>query len=1199
MALFVVRLATAVFLLVVAMPSPVNAEDWKNQIVFPNEPFCAAGISENDPGWVKFIIKLDDPCTVYFQDSQLYVLHYDFATAVLPPFTGMTPEQFNQVTLYEPNQQAALGVVFMPPILGDPPTPAFGEYGIQFVRHDPYAKEEIASMFNVVKTSVLADPNVQAFYFPSYEQCATAEDNRDWFEAQGIAISSTARWAQGNPCYSEGWALGELKFFGADDIEDAYRDGLLEPNDILLTDGVPAEIPFVAGIISLSPSTPSSHVAILAKTYAVPFVYLALVEDANRVQRLVGHRIVFRAYDDGYGAYDVRLIDVEGVLTEQQLEEIRALKAPPDLDISPMVPFGTYSAGADGLLPADINNFGGKASNFGILRTSIASNSPVAVAFSFDLWNEFLDQPVAACNSVTIDPNGYLLFWADNDQEQGPTHTNFKLDNDGEYVGFYDRDGSTLIDGITFGAQSSDVSYGRLPDGNDNWVFFGGGAATPGWSNSGSSGGPGQGVFINEFMAENDSTIEDPDGGGYPDWIELYNAGTTVIDLGGMYLTDDMNDPTMWMIPVGITGNTLREEINNRLSGYSYPPSDMAALSADLSAVRSLFVNANITSFSPQLQDAVIATLQDANYGFDPNQKIRFRSSTNVEDSEQFTGAGLYGSYSGCLADDLDGDDDGPCICDPCRADERGVFRAIRKVFASFYNDNAFLERLRHNVNETQVGMALLVHHSFPDEIELANGVATLEKGSGTRRHIMLVTQLGATSVANPEDGSIPEQVTVTVYSSGGIYPWLVCWSSLVPIGDTVMQWEDDYDDLSELLVAAADRFEQVTGKTEYLLDFEYKKLAAGGAAIPGGGLVVKQIRQIPQPNDTPSITPFLINEPTEYCGFRSESQDIFANHRLKSRWRLETKSLWLDEPNLVDSFYTEAYLEYQDRGRIRSIIGTLPLWPFASHSYDGDANDSWLMHHLANPRTYKLQTTNIPTLVSPAQNPLLTLSDLGHPGLVEAYHGLSLYVNYDQPVPSSWGGGGTTTTDLIELCPCQKPQPDDWLEERAFYDVVNNVNITTSFYWPTICFMQCPLRCFVETIIRGYTTEEIVLRGYYSQTYSESWHNFWDVFIFEPQLEPGISQNILDELRAQDIRLIYFDPLGTIKTYGFEEESFIPGDFEPDGDVDFRDFCLFAERWLDTVCDACGKADLTGDGQVNAHDLLEFTEHWLAETHL
>lgn len=110
-----------------------------------------------------------------------------------------------------------------------------------------------------------------------------------------------------------------------------------------------------------------------------------------------------------------------------------------------------------------------------------------------------------------------------------------------------------------------------------------------------------------------------------------------------------------------------------------------------------------------------------------PRGKLRFRSSTNVEDSEQFTGAGLYDSYSGCLLDDLDGDTDGPSLCDPSEPAERGVFRALRRVFASFYNDNAVLERLRHGVNETSVGMAVLVHPSFPDEIEWANGVATLQ----------------------------------------------------------------------------------------------------------------------------------------------------------------------------------------------------------------------------------------------------------------------------------------------------------------------------------------------------------------------------------------------------------------------------------------------------------------------------------------
>ena len=507
-----------VLLFAVAMSSLMYGETitpspfWKNQIVFPDEPFRVVGASASDPGWVKFTIILApyDPNIVYFQDSREYTFHYHFATELLDPFVKMSPSEYDLVTLYEQGQQAILGAVIMPPTSGYPPPPALPEYGIQFVRQDPYSREEIATLFNVVKASITAEAGVQAFYFPSYEQLATAQANSDWFESQGIPISSTARWAEGNALYSEGWALGELKFFASDQIEAAYLAGDLLPGDILLTDGVPAEIPFVAGIISLSPSTPNSHVAILAKTYGVPFVHLALVEDANLAQQLVGHKIVLRAFDE-YGGCDVRLIEVEGVLDDATIAEILALKTLPPLDISPMVSYGDYSAPADGLVPSDIQYFGGKAANFGILRTTIPDDSPVAVAFSFDLWNEFLDQNI-----------------------------------------------------------------------------------------------PG--------------------------------------------------------------GNTLREEIAARLSGYAYPPSDMAVLSAELEAIREgLFKNTYIASFTPQLQAAIIETLQDPSYGFHQNKKIRFRSSTNVEDSNQFTGAGLYDSFSGCLADDMDGDSVGPCICDRTR----------------------------------------------------------------------------------------------------------------------------------------------------------------------------------------------------------------------------------------------------------------------------------------------------------------------------------------------------------------------------------------------------------------------------------------------------------------------------------------------------------------------------------------------------
>ncbi|MCK4751802.1 MAG: hypothetical protein KAS75_00035 [Planctomycetes bacterium] len=825
-------------------PSPF----WKDQIVFPGDPFSSEGVFENDPGWVKFTMLLlepYDPNIVYFQDSQEYIFHYDFATEWIDPFIDMSVPEFFDVTLYQSGQLGVLGAIILPPMAGNPPSPEFDEYGIQFVRYDPYSKEEIAAMFDVVKSSVTADAGVTAYYFPTYEQAASAEADRAWLLSQGIPVGSVAQWFQGNICYSEGWAIGELKYFTGDQIKTAYQSGQLEPNDILLTDGIPAEIPMVAGVMTLSPTTSNSHVAILARTYGVPFVYLGLGSDINEANDMVGLDIVM-CVENNAGNCTVTLRDADE-FSDSEIEKLLDMKEPETLSITPTSPLGSYSGNTNELSPSDIGYFGGKASNYGILRDAIESNCPNAMAISFDLWNEFLDQPLVLSDSVVIEPNSYLIFWADNDEDQGTTHTGFKLSADGEYVGLYDTDGTTLIDGLTFGAQSSDVSYGRSPDGNNSWVLFSGGTATPGTSNTG-GGGPTSGLFINEFMADNDSTIQDPCGDGYPDWIELYNAGSTAIDLGSMYLTDDASDPTKWMIPAGISGSTLREEITNRLAGYSYPPTDMAGLSADLSAIRSLFKSSVSTNFTQLQKDAIIAVLQDPNYGFDVNSKIRFRSSTNVEDSDAFVGAGLYDSYSGCLADELDADDDGPCICDANESSERGVFRAIRKVFASFYNDNAFIERLRYDVDEAEVGMALLVHHSFPDEFELANGVATLEKNSSSPDKIVkLVTQKGAVSVANPDDSSIPEEVEIYIDGAGVKTATLVQGSSLVILGDKVMDWLADYNDLTELLLDVSVEFENITGKNDYILDFEYKKLSPNGAAMPAGGLVVKQVREIPR----------------------------------------------------------------------------------------------------------------------------------------------------------------------------------------------------------------------------------------------------------------------------------------------------------------------------------------------------------------
>jgi len=57
-----------------------------------------------------------------------------------------------------------------------------------------------------------------------------------------------------------------------------------------------------------------------------------------------------------------------------------------------------------------------------------------------------------------------------------------------------------------------------------------------------------QSIFINEVMSSNNETIFDEDGDS-PDWIEIFNADTTVISLGSFGLSDDVTDPFKWEFP--------------------------------------------------------------------------------------------------------------------------------------------------------------------------------------------------------------------------------------------------------------------------------------------------------------------------------------------------------------------------------------------------------------------------------------------------------------------------------------------------------------------------------------------------------------------------------------------------------------------------------------------------------------------------
>ena len=915
------------------------ANDWKNQMAFPEEPFRSAFLDALQPRWVKFAILTSNPTRVYYQDSVKYLFHYDYATARLEPFRGMNRAEFDLVSLHPTNQAVVLGAVLFPPGQNS------AEFGIQFVGLEPYPAETVAQLFELVQATIVASPGVEALYLPTLEQSAAAEAQRDFFAARGIGVSSAERWAVGDALYAPGWALGRLKYFRHNEIAAAYADGRLQPGDILLTDSVPAEVPFVAGIISETAATPNSHVAILAQSYGVPFVHLIRPEDRAAVMQWTNREVVLRAFRDFTGTR-IDVVDIEGQLDTALRADLLALKQPPTIKISAKTPYGAFSADTTNLVPADIKYFGGKAANFGLLRRRVPTNSPTAIAFSFDLWDAFMDQ----------------------------TFTN---------------------------------------------------------------------------------------------------------------------------------GQTLRAAISNRLAGCTWPP-NMAALQSDLDTVRDWITD--VASFNATLKQVITNALTR----FDPQRKIRFRSSTNVEDSENFTGAGLYESYSGCLADDLDDDTVGPCRCDATEPRERGVFRALQKVYASLYADNAFLERLRYRVNEGQIGMGVLVHYSFPDEEELANGVATLSWSGGSTYQIELVTQDGPASVTNPDGSALPEIVSVSK-STYGTYLNFKQSSSLVPLGAYVLVWESEYRQLTDLLAAVADGYRALyPTKTRFILDYEYKK------AVPGE-LVVKQVRELPASGPVTNLAPFLINKPADFVVFQGEYGSVFANHRLKSQWHISQRNVRLTPASLQQCLYTNVTWTFLDGAGTSVLTGSPIVWPKYAHRVSNDwVTDGWTLDSGTNQREFLLSvqvTTNVP-----ATNPVVFIDDFT----------LRLSAKYAQLVPA-WDyefGLIMTNADDAALVRRVDVTPECRLQTRAVPGT-NGVAVTTSFYWPKppsgiVAGYTAPLVQFVETQIAGLTTEPLVLRDDFAQTYRPGHHNFSEYFLFEPRLDPHVSSEQRAELLARNVQLIY-----------------------------------------------------------------------------
>ncbi len=215
-----------------------------------------------------------------------------------------------------------------------------------------------------------------------------------------------------------------------------------------------------------------------------------------------------------------------------------------------------------------------------------------------------------------IPAKGYLLIWCDGEFKEGKLHTSFKLNASGEQIGLYWTDGNRLgiVDTLTYPLQARDTSFGRLPDGGQ-WTFMT--VPTPGEANS-SGISDYQGVlFINEFMASNQTTIAD-EVGDYDDWIEIYNAGDSVINLKGMSLSDDLSVPDKWRFPdvtIPAKGFILVWADNEPQEGQLHASFNLAAVQGEQIGIYEIMrghpLVIDTLSFGPQKPDTSYGRMPD------------------------------------------------------------------------------------------------------------------------------------------------------------------------------------------------------------------------------------------------------------------------------------------------------------------------------------------------------------------------------------------------------------------------------------------------------------------------------------------------------------------------------------------------------------------------------------------------------------
>jgi hypothetical protein len=225
---------------------------------------------------VLFVIDRKDQNKIYYVNTKRYAFHKDFVNGTY--LSLERGREFFENNYLKPNRRFILGTIaYQTPLK---------RWTFEFWEGDLISADQIKIASDVIKAS---------FFTPvAYKPNSIRQDD-DSRSIAGLERVSQSDIAKEQEYQALNVAKGLGRIHVIPKLDDHVEIGF---NEILVLDEVPLQLPPVAGVITSHPSTPLSHINLLAKGWGIPNVYIKNAQ--TLLKQYDGWWVEFEAKRDGY-----------------------------------------------------------------------------------------------------------------------------------------------------------------------------------------------------------------------------------------------------------------------------------------------------------------------------------------------------------------------------------------------------------------------------------------------------------------------------------------------------------------------------------------------------------------------------------------------------------------------------------------------------------------------------------------------------------------------------------------------------------------------------------------------------------------------------------------------------------------------------------------------------------------------------------